>query len=72
MNEGAKQGKATKATIKEAFVTDERLKRASWINVYCMIFHELTAINIVLAYSNDILTNILGEPGEETGAFTAR
>ena len=55
MNSGACGGNAQKATLKQAFVTDERYRRASWINVIEMIFHELTAINIVFAYSTTIL-----------------
>ena len=34
-----------------------------------MIFHELTAINIIMSYSNTILENILGD---DTSGFTAR
>ena len=39
-----------------------------------MIFHELTAINIVLAFSTTILEDILGDPDEQTSSsgFTAR
>ena len=63
---------AQKATLKEAFFKDERYTRASWINVVCMIFHELTAINIILSYSNEILKKILGDADEDTSGFTAR
>ena len=55
---------AQKATLKEAYITDERYVRASWINVIAMIFHELTAINIIMAFSNTILEDILGSPDE--------
>ena len=72
MSGGAAGGHAQKATVKEAFVTDERYKRASWVNVGCMIFHELTAINIILSYSNKILENILGPPATDPSGFTAR
>lgn len=37
-----------------------------------MIFHELTAINVIMAYSNTILENILPDPTEQTSGFTAR
>ena len=39
-----------------------------------MIFHELTAINIIMAFSNTILEDILGDPDEQTSSsgFTAR
>ena len=55
---------AQKATLKQAYVTDERYKRASWVNFVAMIFHELTAINIIMAFSNTILEDILGPPEE--------
>mmetsp|Transcript_10791 Transcript_10791/g.13538 ORF Transcript_10791/g.13538 Transcript_10791/m.13538 type:complete len:171 (+) Transcript_10791:857-1369(+) len=60
---------AQKATLKEAFWTDERYVRASWVNVIAMIFHELTAINVVLAYSTKILSGIFPE---DTEGFNAR
>ena len=63
---------AQKATLKEAYVTDERYVRASWVNFFAMIFHELTAINIVMAFSTTILDDILGDPDEQTSGFTAR
>ena len=47
-------------TLNEAFCTDERYTRASWINVIMIMFHELTGINVVLMYSSTILENILG------------
>ena len=59
-----------KATIKEAYKTDERYVRASWINFVNMIFHELTAINVVLAYSTNILEDIFGTDPDQ--GFTAR
>ena len=59
-------------TLKEAFITDEKYKRASWVNFGEVIFHELTAINVILSYSNTILQNILGDPSEQTSGFTAR
>ena len=55
---------AQRATFKEAYVTDERYVRASWVNFIAMIFHELTAINIIMAFSNTILEDILGTPSE--------
>jgi major inositol transporter-like SP family MFS transporter len=51
--------KATsKVTLKEAFCTDERYKKASWINVADITFHELTGINSILIFSNTILATI--------------
>lgn len=64
-------GQAQLATLKEAYVTDERYVRASWVNVWGMLFHELTAINVVLAYSTKILENIFGTD-PNAGGFTAR
>ena len=72
MNSGACGEAAQKATLKQAFVADERYRRASWINVFNMIFHELTAINIILSYSETILEDILGDPATQTSGFTAR
>ena len=56
----------------QAFITDERYTRASWVNIIGMIFHELTAINIIMSYSNTILEDILGDPDQQTSGFTAR
>ena len=55
MNSGACGVHAQKATLKEAFFTDERYKRASWVNIAGIIFHETTAINVILLYSTTIL-----------------
>ena len=56
-------------TYGEAFCSDERYTRASWINVIYMVFHELTGINVILAYSDTILKKILGT---DSGGFNAR
>ena len=72
MNSGACGVHAQKATLKEAFFTDERYKRASWVNIAGIIFHETTAINVILLYSTTILEQILGDPDEQTSGFTAR
>lgn len=53
----------------EAFFYDERFRRISWVNFVAMIFHELTAINVVLSYSTTILENIFGK---DTEGFNAR
>ena len=63
------QKKSTSVTLKEAFLTDERYTRASWVNVVMIVFHELTGINVVLMYSSTILEGILGT---EPGTFNAR
>lgn len=64
MNGANGGGDAQKATLKEAYKTDERYVRASWVNFFAMIFHELTAINIIMSYSTTILEDILGDPAE--------
>ena len=56
-------------TYKDAFCADERYRRASWVNVIYIVFHELTGINIILMYSNTILKNILGD---KKSGFNAR
>ena len=56
-------------SLKEAFITDERYTRSSWVNVVMIVFHELTGINVVLMYSSTILENILGT---DPGSFNAR
>ena len=62
MNSGACGEAAQKATLKQSFLTDERYTRASWINLIAIIFHQLTAINIIMPYSNTIFEKILGDP----------
>lgn len=68
--DGGSGGHAQTATLKEAFSTDERYVRVSWVNVGAIVFHELTAINIIMSYSNVILDNILGD--DSSSGFTAR
>ena len=63
------QKQSISVTYKEAFCSDERYTRASWINVVYIVFHELTGINIILTYSNTILENIIGD---KTSGFNAR
>ena len=63
------QKQSTKVTYAEAFCTDERFTRGSWVNVINMMNHELTGFNVILAYSDTILKEILGT---STGGFTAR
>ena len=63
------QTQSTKVTLKAAFFTDERYRRASWVSLIYIIFHELTGINVIELYSNTILETILGT---DTSGFTAR
>ena len=63
------QKASTSVSLKEAFITDERYTRSSWVNVVMIVFHELTGINVVLMYSSTILETILGT---EPGSFNAR
>ena len=50
--------------------TDENFKRASWVNVMNVIFHELAGYNVIMQYSNIILGLILGT--DKTSGFTPR
>ena len=52
----------------EAFFTDERYRRASWVNICQIIFHELTGINVILMYSSTILETILGTDSKDFNA----
>ena len=45
----------TKIRLLDAFWNNERYKRASWISVCYIVFHEMTGINIIMMYSNTIL-----------------
>ena len=53
-------------TFCEAFYTNEKYKKCSRVNVINIIFHELTGINVIMIYSNTLLTNILGTDGKIT------
>ena len=64
----AKLSGSTKVSLKDAFWHNENYRRASWINIANVIFHEATGLNIILQYSNTILDDILGD----SGGFTAR
>ena len=64
----AKLAGSTKVSLQDAFWYDENYRRATWINIANVIFHEVAGINIILQYSNTILDDILGD----SGGFTAR
>jgi len=50
----SKSGRATSTlTLKDAF-TNPRYRRATWVNVGYIIFHELTGINVIMQFSNQI------------------
>ena len=51
----------------EAFCYNPKYRKASWLNVCHIVFHELTGINVIIIYSNTILTNIA-----KTANFSAR
>ena len=59
-------------SLKEALWTDEQYCRASWVNIINIIFHELAGINVIMLYSNIILTDIFGEDTGESKGFTPR
>ena len=39
---------STKVSLADAFLYDENFKRASWVNVINIVFHELAGINVIL------------------------
>ena len=39
-------------TLPEAFCTDERYKRASWVSLMIIVFSELTGFQAIMLYSN--------------------
>ena len=56
-----KMTNSTKVSLADAFLYDENFKRASWVNVINIVFHELAGINVILQYSNTILGIIFAE-----------
>ena len=42
------QKKTSKVSLGQAYCSDERYTRASWVNFTNIIFHELTGINVIL------------------------
>jgi hypothetical protein len=52
------QKETSKVTLKAAFFSDKRYTKASWVNIFHIIFHELTGINSIMIFSNTILANI--------------
>ena len=46
---------SSKLTIKDA-LCNPMYRRATWINVGYIVFHELTGANPIIQYSNEILT----------------
>ena len=47
-------GKDTsKLTLKDALFND-RYKKATWVNIGYIIFHELTGINVIMLYSSQM------------------
>ena len=65
----AKLTGSTKVSVSAALWYDENYCRATWVNIWNAWFHEVAGINVILQYSNTILTNILGD---DSGGFTAR
>ena len=47
--------KTSSLNLKDAF-TNPRYRRATWVNVGYIVFHELTGINVILQFSNKIFT----------------
>jgi len=57
----------SKVPYSEAFCYGEKYRKASWLNVIHIVFHELTGINVIMLYSNTILANIT-----KSAPFSAR
>lgn len=49
--------------LTEAFCSDERYVRASWISLMIIVFSELTGFQAIMLYSNIIFSGILGANG---------
>lgn len=45
-------------TYSQAFL-DPEYRKATWVNVWNILFHELTGINVIFLYSNTILQTVL-------------
>lgn len=53
---GRIENKTSKITLNEAFCSNPKYVRASWVNVGHIILHEFTGINVITGYANIILT----------------
>jgi hypothetical protein len=53
------QKETSRVTFCEAFCTNEKYRTCSWVNIANIIFHELVGINVIMIYSNTILSDIL-------------
>jgi hypothetical protein len=52
---GSKFGNNTsKKSLKDALF-DPEYRRATWVNLGYIVFHELTGINVIMLYSNTML-----------------
>ena len=71
INNSKKLAGSTKVSLSQALWHDEQYFRASWVNIINIIWHELAGINVIMLYSNIILTDIFGEDTGEAG-FTPR
>lgn len=45
----------------QAFFSDEKYVRASWVSVMIIVFSELTGFQAIMLYSNHIFTAIFGD-----------
>jgi len=50
----------TKLTLKDA-VANDRYRKATWVNIGYIIFHELTGINVIMLYSHQMLVEMQGK-----------
>ena len=53
-------------TFRQAFWSDERYFRASWVSMMIIVFSELTGFQAIMLYSNIIFTDIFGDHGAIT------
>ena len=56
---------SSKLTLKDALV-DRKYRKATWVNIGYIIFHELTGINVIMLYSTEIFKSMKNSDGENT------
>jgi hypothetical protein len=53
----------SRVTVAQAYCTDEKFKRASWVSLMIVVFTELIGFQVIILYSNIIFGEILGDNG---------
>jgi Na+/melibiose symporter-like transporter len=51
--------------LKDA-VANPKYRKATWVNIGYIIFHELTGINVIMLYSTEIFKQMKNSEGENT------